>query len=274
MQNGNFWHSAIYRDTSTLIDDWLPEAWLTTPPLRLLVAAQPSPTAEDVRDYAHYLGHLLGAEVTDTPADLAHLPAEAQAGYDLTVFGEAQPSYLERIFKAPTGGQAVKQIPGPVLIARQPRWPLRQILWVTRGQSLEENALAWLTRLAQPSRATITVLAVLPPAPTYFSEALERYGLVNWLQSGTPLGEQLRRLEQELPGWSLEGRLRFRPGTAGGQIKQEVTESQPDLVILSDDPAHWWQKQLTARLVSTALPWIDRPMLVTKQAQTAQYGSR
>lgn len=265
MQFVKFWHSPIfYPDSSTLIEDWLPETWLTAAPPRLLVWAPPGPDGEDVWAYARYVGHLLRAELSETQAGLPQLGEEAQAGYDLTVFGEAQQSYLERIFKASPGSRAVKRIPGPVLMARKPRWPLRKILFVSHGQTPDESALTWLINLAHPSGATVTVLALLPPAPVYFSEALARYGLANWLQSGTPLGEQLRRLEQELPGWHLDGRLRFRPGLAENQLKQEIIESDPDLVITAADPDHWWQKSLTNQLVTATLSWIDRPLLVTK----------
>lgn len=272
MQFIDFQSSPIQPSSATDLEEWLHEVWpeVKLNPLRLLVCNQSEETAETVRGYAEYLAGLMAARLTYFPGktqtgnSLDDLVETAREGYDLVIFGENKPSLLKRLFKPAGGRQAVKRMPTSVLLARPSLRPLRRILFVTRGQPQDAVALDWLVELAQTSGAVVTVLAVLPSSPVYFSEALERYGLSNWLTSNTPLGAQLQQLDQRLEGWAVEGKLRFRPGWPEAQIKQEIHESEPDLVIIAADPERWWQKCGVGQLVDPLLGWIDRPVLVVR----------
>lgn len=258
--------------SASAIERWLQEVWpeVRLTPLRLLVGHQSEAPAEGIPAYAEYLARLLAAQLTYFPdkvqsgETLDDLVETAGEGYDLVILVENEPSRLKRPFKPAMWRQAVERMPTSILLARPPLRTLRRILFVTRGQLLDEVALDWLIALAQASSAVVTVLVVQPSSPAYFSETLERYGLNNWLTSDTPLGQQLRQIEQRLAGWSIEGRLRFRSGWPEAQIKEEIHESNPDLVIMAADPAQWWQKSIAGRLVTPLLKWVDRPVLVAK----------
>ncbi len=147
---------------------------------------------------------------------------------------------------------------------RGPRWPMQRILLVTRGQENDNCAMEWAIRLARPSRAAVTVLAVQPALATAQSDLLQMGGMLDWSTTATPLGRQLRKLEFELDNWLMVGKLRFRRGSLENQIRTEVTEGSYDLIVLAADPAEWWQRRIPGELVEPLLQWADRPVLIAK----------
>lgn len=257
--------SAVILEPPTQV--W-PEA--SHPILDLLVYYQNSPIPEEVQTYAQYLTDLLKGRLSDystgnrTGITFDDLVEEARHNHDLVIFGEPCQSLIERLLSGPADCRAAVRIPTSVLIARCPRWPLKKILFVTRGQTLDDLAVNWVIYLAQPSRATVAVLALQPPISATDTQALYGRGLSDWLETDTPLGRQLRRIAARLVSWELTGTLRFRHGLSGWQIKAEVTEGDYDLIIVAADPTNWWLRRLLGELVSPLLNWVDRPVLVVK----------
>jgi nucleotide-binding universal stress UspA family protein len=245
---------------------------ISHPTLDLLVYYQNSPIPEEIQSYAQYLTGLLKARLNDcsssnsTSITFDDLIEEAEHSYDLVVFGEPCQSLAERLLSGSADCRAAARIPTSVLIARCPRWPLRKILFVTRGQMLDNLAVSWVISLAQPSRATVTVLALQPPMSAMDTQALYGRGLSDWLETDTPLGGQLRRIVARLVDWELTGMLRFRHGLSGWQIKSEMAEGDYDLIIVAADPTNWWLRRLLGELVNPLLNWVDRPVLVAKPA--------
>jgi nucleotide-binding universal stress UspA family protein len=256
----------------TAIDELLTEIWPEESDhvLRLLVYHQASPIADQVQTYAQYLRDLLNGQLnycqpddsTDTKID--DLLEAASCGQDLVIFGEPDQSLIKRLLSGPKGCQAAERVPTSVLITRRPRWPLKNILLMTRGQETSTAAVDWAVRLAEPSNAAVTVLAVLPAAPTVYSQTLSKYGLAYWLTTDTPLGCQLRQIAQQLTNWEIEGELRFRQGSPENQIRRELAEHKFDLIVTTADPVDWWQRRLLGQFVNQLLHWVDRPVLIAK----------
>ena len=243
-----------------------PKSSLPTP--NLLVSHHGSPIAAAVQAYAEYVADLLGSRLRTCPepgkpgsVDLFKMTEPHQ---DLVIFGAPCQSLIRRLLLGSADVQAAMQLPTSVVIARCPRWPLKRVLLVTRGQDLDEVSVRWVIQLASPSRAVVTVLAVQPALSAPDSQALYGQGLASWLETDTPLGRQLRRVSKQVSNWEVEGKLHFRPGLPGWQIKCEVVESDPDLVIIAADPLNWWLRRLMGELVNPLLHWIDRPVLVAK----------
>lgn len=223
-------------------------------------------TVRDLYDYARRVTKLLNfplnkiETMVSFETNFNHLPGPADFPYDLVIYGEPEQPWWKRILCGPPGCNAAAHCPTSVLIARHPRWPLKRLLFVTRGQTCDQAAVNWVLDLAQSSRAAVTVLAIQPPLSPMNIQAMYGQGLADWLMSETPLGLQLRRLFSR----GLELTLRFRPGSAEQQIETEIRESQPDLIILAADPACWWSRRLFGKLVEPLLRRLDRPVLVVK----------
>jgi nucleotide-binding universal stress UspA family protein len=159
--------------------------------------------------------------------------------------------------------------PASVLIARRPRWPLRRMLLVIRDQSTDDVSVDWIVRLAQPSGATVRVLALVPPVPAMGDQAVcTPHGLAESLAADTTLGRQIRRIARRLVSWESEGILRFRQGTAESQLQREVAEGDYDLIVIAADPPGQWLRQLLGELASPLLNWTDRPVLIANMGQS------
>jgi nucleotide-binding universal stress UspA family protein len=261
----------VYSDPEA-IDELLAEIWQeeTYLPPRLLAYCEASPIGDRVKAYGQWLADLLGGHLThfrtavEGDATLDDLIKEAPS-YDLVIFGEPDQNLIQRLLLGPANLKAAEQVPSSVLVAHQPRQPMRHILLIIRGQETDEVALDWAVRLAQPSQANVTVLAVISHMPTTYDHVTRmQRGLAQWLATDTTLGRQLRRIAQHLVSWETRGTLRFRQGPAETQIQREVVEGDYDLVVIAADPASWWSRRVFGELVTPLLRCTDRPVLVAK----------
>jgi nucleotide-binding universal stress UspA family protein len=255
------------------IDELLTQTWPeeTQHNLRLLVHHHASPIADQVQAYAQYLSDLLGGTLTDlgtvpdSDATSDQLDPWMEYDQDLVIYGEPDQSLIERMISGSPGIKAAERVSSSLLVARRPRWPLKRILLVTRGYETDDVAIDWILRLAQPSQAVVTVLAVVPDMPSMYNQAARmQCGVADWLTTDTPLGQQLRRISQRLANWETHSTLRFRQGSPQRQIQCEVTEVDYDLIVIAADHSSWWLRRLTGELVPPLLHWVDRPVLVAK----------
>jgi nucleotide-binding universal stress UspA family protein len=262
----------VVQGDSAAIDRHLADLWPqeANQVLRLLVHYHASPNAVQVKLYADYLSELLNGYLAEChrtySPDLPFDRLIKQVGYasDLFILGEPCQSLIGRLVAGSPDRKAAEEMPVSVLAARSPRWPLKRILLVTRGLGLDDVAVEWVTRLARPAGAAVTVLAVQPPLSGADSRALGRGGLADWLTTDTPLGRQLRQIGQQLVMWEIEGKLHFRQGLPDWQIKAEVLDGDPDLIVVAADPSDWWERRLLGRLVGSLLAWVNRPVLVAR----------
>jgi nucleotide-binding universal stress UspA family protein len=265
----------LVRADPAAIDKRLAEIWpaeTQRTPLHMLVCHQASPIADEVKAYAQYLGDLLNGQLSYLPTETEveinfdDLVEKARLGHDLVIFGEPDQPLVKRLFSGPVGCQAAERLPTSVLIARQPRWPLKKILLVTRGHEADNIAVDWLVRLAQSSKAAATVLALAPASAAMYQRAATYmpHGLTDWLTTDTPLGRQLRRITQQLVNWEVEGTLRFRQGSLSQQIQREISEGNYDLITVAADSTDWWLRRLLGEAVNPLLRWVNRPVLIAR----------
>jgi len=255
------------------IDELLAEIWPEESyhALRLLVYHQASPIADQVQAYAQCLADLLGGHLTDFQATAegdATLDdlIKAAHNYDLVILGEPDQTLIERLLAGAEDLKAAEKMPSSVLLAHQPRRPLHHILLIIRGQETDDVAVDWAVRLAQPSQANVTLLAVVSHTPATCDHVTRmQHGLAQWLATDTTLGRQMRRIAQHLVNWETRGTLRFRQGPAETQIQREVLEGDYDLIVIAADASTWWSRRLLGELVTPLLRWVDRPVLVAKQ---------
>jgi nucleotide-binding universal stress UspA family protein len=277
----------VVRGDPAAIDALLAEVWPEEAPrsLRLLVCTQASPMADELRDYAQAIGNLLSAHVgcfqatDDAFAIVDALDKEAgYVGHDLVVFAESDQLLVERLLSYPTDGKTSERMLSSLLLARQPRWPLRKILLVIRGKELDDSAVDWVVRLAGPSGAAVTVLTTVLPAPaTYGREARSQPGLNALLTTDTALGQQMRRVAQRLVNWEIESTLRLCQGLPGQRIRREIAEGDYDLIAVAAEPSGLsprtkpqgqWSHQLPGELALSLLRWSNQPVLIARREAT------
>lgn len=254
----------------TLLAKVWPEMLQRSP--RLLVCAHDGPTTDQVLTFARALGGLLDAHVSyfsPLAGDDADCNAVARvverSGYDLVIWGEPDQSFGQRLLSGPAYRKAIKRINASLLVARRPRWPLRRLLLIVRGEEIDNVAVDWVVRLACVSGAAVTVLAVVPPVPAMYDRcARMQQGLDALLTTDTALGHRMRKVAGWLVEWELEGTLRLRQGVPDQQIRLEVAEGDYDLVIVAARPYGRWRRWLMGGWVASLLRWADRPVLIAK----------
>ena len=153
--------------------------------------------------------------------------------------------------------QIIKQNPISLLVARNLRWPLRNILLVLRDSKFDAAAIAWLLQIASKSRAAVTVLPLVMPLPPVFAGInIQYHSIKNLLGSTCPLGETLRQVSQSLATQDINGTLRLREGTIVEQIQQEIEECNYDLAVIAADAqrsiVHWMMGELVNPLLNLA----------------------
>ena len=137
-------------------------------PLRVMAYCSNKPTANEVQDYARHLAGLLDISFSEVQIITRENPTcndlvkQVASRADLIIVEQLNQSLVRKVLLGSEECRAITQIPASFLFARQPHWPLKRILLVTRGQARDEPAVDWLLRLAQPSGAFVTVLALQP----------------------------------------------------------------------------------------------------------------
>ncbi len=246
---------------------------------QMLVYLPDSSVGDAVRAYANYLQGLLGDRVCYEPVmsteGMSRIK-QAGANCDLVVFGEPEQSWLETALIGRPVDQVVSQSPASLLLARQPRWPIKRILLILRIDQTDEAAVCWLARLAQPSEAAVTILPIVPSLPAMYRQGPGiQVGLDVLLSPNTPSGQALRHIAEQLKEWQIEGDLHLRQGEPDWQIRDEVAEGAYDLILIGAEPHGRLYRFLLGELVGPLLSWVDRPLLIARSLQTGmekEYG--
>ena len=123
---------------------------------RILVYLPGPEAGGTLRAYGEYLSNLLQGQTTylmeSSGEDFSNLRRAAR-GFDLVLCGEPEQSTLERVLFGSIGRRVASKAPTTILVAQQPRWPIRKILLVMRVEPSEELAVDWAGRLACSSGA-------------------------------------------------------------------------------------------------------------------------
>ncbi|MBK9049347.1 MAG: universal stress protein [Chloroflexi bacterium] len=268
-------HPYLVKSDPAMITNLLQQTWPeeTQPTiLRLLVATPPGPIAAPFRAYVQRLGNLLHSQIIYLPlpenaAALDTLSQSTNQQTDLVALQEPTRSWLTQFLHGSLAQQAIRHIPTSILLARQPRWPLRRLLLIIHGDEREEAILSWVLRLAQPVKAEITLLAVTPAHPwLYNREGRALQGLAALLEPDTLLTQQARQMAQQITQAGLQGELRLRQGPPAAQIRQEIAACDPDLILTcgrADETGHWFSD-----FILSSHHWLDRPVLLVRSGES------
>jgi nucleotide-binding universal stress UspA family protein len=270
--------SCVVKGSPLTIDAQLSEIWgeETRRRLKLKVCAFPDPLPDELWDYTQALSSLLGAHLgrmTTEEEVNALVKGGRRADSCLLVIGcpmgkRCHP-LIRRLLSRSTAdrGLAAQQraVPFAILAAQRPRWPLERILLVNCGESVDNVAVDWTLRLARPSAATVTILAVVPPVPAmYHGLSRMEQGVAALLATDTDLGRQMHQAARRLAECKVDGTLRLRQGAPDQQICREVVEGDHDLIVMATRPCRWWLRQLKGDPICSLLRRVDRPVLIAE----------
>lgn len=222
--------------------------------------------ATPVYTYALHLAELLDAQTSRiAPEQETDLPQLVEHS-DLLIYQPPAQSRLKTWFCGPPACRIVSRLPVSVLVVRQPCWPLKKILLLTRGRLLDFAAASWVAYLARSILAEISVLAVQPYLAAANSQAMFGQGVETWLASDTPLGQQLRHILNISDTPPRQLHLQFRGGSPERQMRQAIVESQPDLIVIAAEIDDWCERRVLGELVRPLLQQTDQPVLVAKSS--------
>jgi nucleotide-binding universal stress UspA family protein len=241
-----------------------PRQKVQTADLRLLSCA-PNNGRATLLPYAEYLSHLLNGRLHHLVLpehDTVTAVQRAAHRSDLVILDEPEQSFMARFCLGRPGQKFASRLPTSVLVARQPLWPLRQLLLVLRLDGCDGTAVFWAKRLAQASGAAVTVLPLVPALPAMY--ASRPNGVASLLTSQTGAGQQVRQMARWLNDAQVTAVIRLRQGEPGEQIRSEVEASLYDLVLLGAEPEAWWPHWLLGNLVTPLLSWINHPVLIAR----------
>jgi nucleotide-binding universal stress UspA family protein len=176
--------------------------------------------------------------------------------------GEAFIRHLKQALAREGGGRA-NPGPTPWLLLRQPRWPLREILLVLRGDERDRAAAAWAVCLARSCHACVTLLVIYPDIPSFYSRNPNvQLDLPVLLQVEEGIGGHLRQILCLFHQNHIPCEIHIRKAEPDEQLRLEMAEGQPDFVILSHEEHGRLWRWYFGELIQPLLGWVDRPVLV------------
>lgn len=252
------------------LDMLLAEVWgdVARSQPNLMVSAFPDPLADELWSYAEALGALLGGQPrrVTTAEGVETLTRDALSDCDLVVLGKGSHLLLRRLLSLQVAGNAVScgesAASFGVLAAKEPRWPIERILLVLSGGGTDHSAVDWALRLAYPSAAAVTVMAVVPSVQAmYHGLSRMEQSLRSLLGTDTALGCQMRQAVRRLVESQVDSTLRMRQGGPEQQICQEMAEGDYDLAIMATKPCRWWLRKMKGDPICSLLKWARWPVL-------------
>ncbi|MFO7661053.1 MAG: universal stress protein [Chloroflexota bacterium] len=184
---------------------------------------------------------------------------------DLVVIMDKQPLGWQRLLKRILACHILKKIPGSILFAHKPRWPLHHILIVVRAHETDELALKWVERLAVPSEAKITLMPIVPPYPRLHQNDVKiNEGIDALMAPNTYCGEALHRYVRRLDQLNLQGTVCWKQGNPEHQIRREVRDTNHDLIVIAGEPFGRFSRWFLGELVGPLLGKSDRPVLIAR----------
>ena len=152
-----------------------------------------------------------------------------------------------------------------IIVVKRPRWPLRQILLIVRGEDGDETAVSWAIRLAQASHATVIIMPIIPAWPSMYHMGNEVQADLAILRlPNTATGQRLRNYQSQLEQAGIPHHFCQQFGTPNQQIWSEVTESEPDLIVIGAERGRYFHRWYLGQIVAPLLRWLNHPVLIAK----------
>lgn len=265
--------ACIVQVDSSEIERVLDEIWPQnpSPPLRILLWTPTPAATTEIQPYARGLAELLKAnlEQADIPwqgvQSLQTLAAHTeQFRPDMVILQLPEASFIQKLLNNLKVKNFIDALPACMLVVRSPRWPLEKILLVLRdGSERHDSAVDWSLRLAQASHSKLTVMPLVPPVPEMYGSCIQ-HRLPALLAANDPLGKKFRWIAHRFTSGEITGTFKLRHGLPMDQLRSELQEGDPDLIILPAETQNQVERWIVGEVINPLLDWVDRPLLITK----------
>jgi nucleotide-binding universal stress UspA family protein len=246
---------------------WLDEAGAD---FRFLLYAPPS-QLKQIHDYVQALTELMRAHVDsfdpvkESCSIRSYIEKENGQPYDLLIVGDEKHSFPKSLWVNPVSRRLLTWLPSSLLIIREPKWPLKQILLILQHNKWDGKAVDWLVHLSKRSEAVATILTIVPSTPTMYQDVGKfSAGLPEILANDCALGQRIRRISERLVMEGIEATFQLRQGPPEFQIQQELAEGNYDLCIIGVEPRNHLKHFFLGEMVTPILNWTREPILVAQ----------
>lgn len=231
-------------------------------------------TSLEVKTYAERVAVLLGSHISLFETSAIGMPAFSSLfaevernSADIVILRGLEQSFLDWLIEEYLSDKSAKQLQTSILVVRQPRWPIENILLVLGDDSQDETAVNWTIRFASSTMSEVTILPVTLPMPIIYDQDLSmRCSIDAALTFDTKLGRKLRLSAQRLVSSGIYGVLHFRQEPPIWQIRFELFEKEYDLVIIDCGIPEMLWHSIMDEVVDPMFSWTDKPVLITQSA--------
>ncbi len=129
--------------------------------------------------------------------------------------------------------EILSQMPCCVLIAKNPKPDIKNILMLTGGQKASEPMIKIGAKVACAVGARVTLLHIAPNVPSMYTglETVEET-LDELMHTATPVAKHLRRCARILDHLQIPSEIKLKHGEAVYEIVREVDRKDYDLVMI------------------------------------------
>jgi nucleotide-binding universal stress UspA family protein len=246
---------------------WLSEAGAE---FRFLLYAPPN-RRKQIHDYVQAFTELMQAHVDsfdpvkESCSIRSFIERAGRQPYDLLIVGNGKHSFPKSLWSSPVSRGLLPWLPSSLLIVREPKWPLKQILLILQHNKWDGKAVDWLVQLSERSEAVATVLTIVPSTSLMYQDVGKfAVGLPEILANDCALGQQIRWVSERLIVEGIEATFQLRQGIPEVQIQQELAEGNYDLCITGAEPHRGLKRFFLGEMVAPILNWTRNPVLVAQ----------
>jgi hypothetical protein len=91
-----------------------------------------------------------------------------------------------------------------------------------------------------------------------------RGSITTLLTSSDPFGKKMRAISQRIAAENIHGTLKLRNEPPLEQIRDEVNETDADMLLIAAEPQNPIWRWMVGELVNDLFVWFDRPLLISK----------
>lgn len=153
-------------------------------------------------------------------------------------------------------------LPDILILPAVPMLPLKDLLMVIDGKLGSGSGVSWALRLNKIDSVNVNMLPVLPPIPPCYGSLLF-HDLAEIKAGNDPLGKDLRSHSKRLKEKDIKVTCTLRCGDSYDQIRQEIHNTNPDLIILPAITTKGRLRWGSIDVLQILFKYISLPILIT-----------
>ena len=191
--------------------------------------------------------------------------------YDLVVIGYRRRSKLEKALQGCVAAQVALQAPTSVLIVREGRPDIRNLLIGIGGNGFTSELIDWGVKIARAMGAQVTMMHVEAAPPLMYAGLEEVHQtLAEFLETNTPTAQSLRQAAEVMNKAGIQAEVKVAYGVAERELLRSAQEGDYDLLIVGSA----WARPPLDRLVlgnvtNQILLRTSRPVLVVHPVEAS-----